>query len=251
MKDRIFIYLIAVLATVGCNRQNTTFDTKKDTLREELKASDDTKKETWREELKVSDLVPCTICESEGYLVNPVPKDWSDIEKELYEEMIFFWEETTGFLFSSQMESVYLDEGVDAFKEKFISIIRAGYEDVEGVRWSFRSRFTPEAISQIGVMDVCDDLPPPPPHDLEGGAYNPDYHRWSNEWCRCVDLLFDTGVPDYLYVERPVITSIHGIVPFRLYYEDDGSGNPKLQSRFCFYFVKEKDRWVFDMRRSR
>jgi hypothetical protein len=234
-----FLIFVATLL-VACNRQATQ------------PTGSDVSKD--REQLNISDFVPCTDCEFEGELVNPLPEEWSETEKELYRVTIDFWEETTGFLFTSEMIDLYKQSGPAACRDRFVKVISgelkgdgSTVESEDPIRtFGWRERFEESAIEQMKVSDPCKVGIPEPNPGTES------YATWEGDVYRCIDIVFHAGVPACFYVERPIIhDSQSAIVRLRLYDAVDSKGVPHLESGHYLYFSKVNNVWLFSMRRDK
>ncbi len=201
--------------------------------------------------LNISDFVPCTDCEFDGELVNPLPEGWSDTEKELYRVTIDFWEQTTSFLFNAEMIELYKSEGVGACRDRFVKVLRgdlknsgntvASEDPVKTFGW--RNRFQESAIGQIESSEPC---------TVEGSvpmSGTESYDKWEREVYKCLDILFHAGVPVCFYIERPILhDSQSAVVRLRLYDMVDSEGGPHMASGHFLHFDKVDGVWLFSMR---
>jgi hypothetical protein len=244
-----FAYLIFIATLLfACNKptaQPTESPKSEEGTRESNKGN---------EELNISDFVPCTDCEFEGKFVNPLPKDWSDAEKELYRVAIDFWEQTTGFLFTSEMIELYKSAGPTACRDRFVKVISGELKSTENTvasedpirTFGWRNRFEESAVGQMKASDPC-----------EAGISEPNpgtesYDKWEREVYKCIDIVFHAGIPACFYVERPIIHDPNSaIVRLRLYDTVDSKGVPHLESGHYLYFDKVDGTWLFSMRRDK
>jgi hypothetical protein len=205
-------------------------------------------------ELNISAFVPCIDCEFEGELVNPLPKDWSDSEKELYRVMIDFWEQTTGFLFTSEMIELYKSEGPEACQDRFVKVISgelksnentvAGEDPIRAYGW--RDHFGKSAIGQMQAAHTCEV------EEAEPAIGTEAYDKWKKAVFKCIDIVFYAGEPVCFYVERPIIHDPNtAIVRLRLYDTVDSEGYLHLVSAFCFYYKQVNGDWHFELRRDK
>jgi hypothetical protein len=206
------------------------------------------------EELNIRDFGPCMNCENEGLLVNPTPQDWTAAEKDFYNIGLQFWEQTTNFLFTSEMLALYTQKGARACHDRFIGVI-SGKVGSDGnsvsmeddIRWyGWRNQFDESAISQMRAAEPCEeDLPEPEIEDTEA------HDQWMNSVFKCIDVVFRAGVPACMYVERPILrNSTTAIIRLKLYDTVDAKGVPHLVSAFYYYFEKMENKWFFTMRRD-
>jgi hypothetical protein len=238
MKTSIVFFVFAVVLLFSCNRQTESADSNKG---------------KGEEELNISDFVPCTVCEFEGELVNPLPEDWSELEKELYRVAIDFWEETTGFLFASDMTDLYKTAGPEACQDRFVKVISGELQSNGGMvasedpirTYGWRDRFQESAIRQMVVEDPCEVAEP------ETRLGIAEHMKWLGEVYKCIDIVFHAGTPECLFVERPIVDdSSFSIVGLRLYDSVDGKGVPHLASRFRFYFKRVNGVWHLALRKG-
>jgi len=205
--------------------------------------------------LNISQFVPCTVCNGEGKLVNPLPADWTPTEKELYGVAIDFWEQTTDFIFSEEMLTQYVVNGPEACHQRLVDAISGeaekagnGVASEDGIRaFGWRNRFEESAVEQVKVSAACPDrYPEPSMKELE------EHAAWERKVFKCLDVVFDAGVPACIYVDRPIVHDPStAIVKFRLYDVVDAEGVPHPVSAYCLYFSKVDGRWLFTMRRDR
>jgi hypothetical protein len=201
--------------------------------------------------LNISDFVPCTDCEFDGELVNPLPEVWSDTEKELYRVTIDFWEQTTSFLFSSEMVDLYKSSGSAACRDRFVKVIGgelknsgntvASEDPIRPFGW--RNRFQESAILQMESSEPCSVEGPLPMSGTES------YDKWEEEVCKCLDIVFHAGVPVCFYVERPILQdSQSAVVRLRLYDTVDSEGGLHMASGHFLHFENVDGVWLFSMR---
>jgi hypothetical protein len=207
-----------------------------------------------KDELNLSDFVPCTECEFEGKLVNPLPKEWNDAEKELYKVTIDFYEQTSGFLFTSEMIDLYASSGPSACHDRFIKAISGELQSTGNIvssedpigSFGWRNRFDESAVLQMKASMPCMVEEKMPSKDSKG------YDNWEKRVFKCIDVVFDAGLPVCFYVERPTIQdSTSAIVRLRLYDTVDTNGVPHLVSGYYLYFDKVAGEWLFSLRRDR
>lgn len=237
MKNHLVINVFALCLLLACNRQA---------------APNEAVPDSRAEELNIADFVECEDCEFEGELVNPLPDDWSDAEKEIYHVAIDFWNETTGFLFDYRMRDLYLQKGPVACHERFISVITgelqgdggpvASEDPIRGYAW--RNRFQESAIEQLRVSTPCTIETPQPPRESAA------YHAWDRAVFKCIDFVFNAGDPVCFFVERPdVYLPQAASVRLRWYDSADPNGVPHLVSAHNLFFEKVDETWQFSMRR--
>ena len=96
-------------------------------------------------------------------------------------------------------------------------------------------------------MPACPDrYPEPSLKELE------EHAAWERKVFKCLDVVFDAGVPACIYVDRPIVHDPStAIVKFRLYDVVDAEGVPHPVSAYYLYFSKVDGRWLFTMRRDR